>query len=335
MEGTVRFNDPVDTLAYHTQGRPLTNAVDISGLKVADFAKAGRDFLSKYGKVAPESDALFFYAGNHALAALRAKYSMHEPLDPKDLDLVRRYYQYGNLAFQRMLFYCLVICFREARHLHNKTAFKKKFEDAGFTSSVANFVTSVNDDAHQAMEQLINSKSQVTVGDAARALSFAFHKGGWGHAFGGKKWGVIADAVVDVVHGKVTPEVFTDIGFALAHNGGPIFNKQMFYNTWTKDLLKILDVQRAGEVPHFINAMSSPFINGDHQAFVVSMHHLGEEFSTSVVDVDKVAQFGISGYFKKAAAPVVPPPAIKGFVKHVTYWPGKTVTKITREGLTP
>jgi hypothetical protein len=331
----VRFNDPVDTLAYHTQGRPLTNAVDISGLKVADFAQAGRAFLSKYGKVSPESDALFFYAGNHALAALRAKYAMHEPLDPKDLELVRRYYQYGNLAFQRMLFYCLVICFREARHLHNKTAFKKKFEDAGFASNVANFVTSVNDDAHQAMEQLINSKSTVTVGDAARALSFAFHKGGWGHAFGGKKWGVIADAIVDVVYGKVTPEVFTDIGFALAHNGGPIFNKAMFYEMWTHDLSKILDVQRAGEIPAFINAISSVKVSPAHIDFVVAMHHLGDDFAKNVVDVDKVAQFGISGHYKKKAVPVPPPVQVKGFVKHVTYWPGKTVIKITREGLTP
>jgi hypothetical protein len=331
----VRFNDPVDTLAYHSQGRPLTNAVDISGLKVADFAKAGRDFLSKYGKVSPESDALYFYAGNHALASLRAKYAMHEPLDPKDLELVRRYYQYGNLAFQRMLFYCLVICFREARHLHNKTSFKLKMGEAGFTVGVANFVTSVADDAKQAMEQLINSKSSVSVGDASRALSFLFHKGGWSHGFGGKKWGVIADAVVDVVHGKITPEVFTDIGFALAHNGGPIFNKAMFYNMYTGDLAKILDVQRAGEIPHFINALGSGLITTTHKDFVEAMHHLGEEFSLSVVDEEKVAQFGISGHYKKKAKPVEVVPPIKGFVKHVTYWPGKTVIKITREGLTP
>lgn len=331
----MRFNDPVDTLAYHTQGRPLTNAVDISGLKVADFAKAGRDFLSKYGKVSPESDALFFYAGNHALSALRARYSMHEPLDAKDLELVRRYYQYGNLAFQRMLFYCLVICFREARHLHNKTSFKLKLGEAGFTVNVANFITSVSDHAQTAMEQLINSKSNVSVGDAARALSYAFHNGSWSHGFGGKKWGVIADAVVDVVHGKVTPEVFTDIGFALAHNGGPIFNKAMFYNMYTHDLGKILDVQRAGQIPAFINSLSSGLITSTHTDFVSAMHHLGQDFSSNVVDEEKVAEFGISGHYKKkkpgAVAPA--PVQVKGFVKHVTYWPGKTVIKITREGL--
>ena len=102
MEGKVRFNDPVNTLAYHTQGRPLTNAVDMRELRVVDFAKAGRDFLAKHSTVAPETDALFFYAGNHALAAIRARYSLHEPLEEKDLELVRRYYQYGNAAFQRM-----------------------------------------------------------------------------------------------------------------------------------------------------------------------------------------------------------------------------------------
>jgi hypothetical protein len=39
------------------------------------------------------------------------------------------------------------------------------------------------------------------------------------------KWGNIADTLRHLVTGELSPEMFCDLGFALAHNNGPIFNK--------------------------------------------------------------------------------------------------------------
>jgi hypothetical protein len=75
-----------------------------------------------------------------------------------------------------------------------------------------------------------------------------FYNGVFSPGFGGRAWGAIADCLVSFVDGTYSPEVMLDVVWTLCHNNGAIFNKGMFYESYTNTLYRILDIQRSGQI---------------------------------------------------------------------------------------
>ena len=61
----------------------------------------------------------------------------------------------------------------------------------------------------------------------------------------------MTDCLVRFVSGEFSAEMMLDTVWTLAHNGGPIFNKGQFY-ACTANALRILDVQRSGQIPEAV-----------------------------------------------------------------------------------
>lgn len=354
----MKFSGAKNTLAYHLENRPLNRQVDFKNLPMSHFSARAKHFLessSSHNKVTPEHEALWFYLGNHILSCLRARYKPHAPLDSSDHALVEEHFKRANNVFLRLFYYTMVICVRETRHLSDKESLKKYLDAAGVTNSYA-LIKNVPDDAHSAMQSIIDGAPHgLTVYELAKGMSLAFHKMHWSSGYGGKKWGVIADALVNLVSGTHSPEVFCDVGFALAHNGGPIFNKGMFYGMYSDQLQIILDCQRGGQIPQYINSQHSKHVTSPMRENVMLASHLDPVFSEQLIDWKKVMDAGAIGHYsslivdpevqkkkaeeakKKAEEAAIKKKIAEEAAKHkigeITYWPGQKVTLIKRSGL--
>ena len=85
----------------------------------------------------------------------------------------------------------------------------------------------------------------------------AFYQRQWKSAFGGPKWGAIADALLNHLHGQYSPTLFVDQTLALQHNTGSVFNKVVGY--WhQKNLMQVLNAN-LDENWEALVAMGSPW----------------------------------------------------------------------------
>jgi hypothetical protein len=141
--------------------------------------------------------------------------------------------------------------------------------------------------------------------------------------------------------------MFVDISWALAHNGGPIFNKGMFFSHPSNpDLYKVLDVQRAGLMPGFVLQYGSP--KGHDQELTDLANWICNRFEDApTVDWDAVQKAGaVGGYHVPGAGtatkkpstgfkptPIKPKPVSEaaGVLNTVEFWPKQYVHAVTRE----
>jgi hypothetical protein len=307
---------PKDTLAYQLGGRPMFIKRVLSDVPASEVAKSLKVFMSSAHEVMPEREALAFYMLNHAVAEVRARVDMNAPLG-KYLPILERY---NKLAYAstRMFYYILIICVRETRHLHNAETWKQNIVPL-YGQAAANWVASIPDDASSAMKIFYGNPPAATVGQCVDAMHYAFKKGKWSGGFGGKAWADVNDAICKFTHGEFSAEMMMDIAFTLCHNGGPIFNKGMLYTHYNNaELLKILDVQRAGQIPQLIvSGQVSPHYL-DHELisdYKMCVDILGDCF-TGPVDWKQVMALGAKGNYSKFVTGSAPA-AAKGFAPKV------------------
>jgi len=338
----VKFSHDPKTLAYQLQARPLTRQLDLKALPLSHFGGRAKDFLENQSSMpSPMHEALWFYLGAHAMGAIRKMYRLNEPMSDQHLSLVERHMKRGNEIFLRAVYYTVVICVRETRDLPNQ-AVKAKIDAAGVGKSWS-LIKKVEDDPTTAMQHIMTKMHEgLTLYELSKGMSICFHdpSANWGGSYGGPKWGIIADACVDLCTGKLSPEVFCDVAFALAHNGGPIFNKGMFYKMYDGNLMKILDVQRGGQIPRWV-AEEMPHTSPAMKTELKLMQKagLGDDFDGDV-DWEAVQNAGPVGNYKalfKTKEQKLAEAAEKKLKSHVKgtveYWPNKKLTIIDREGL--
>lgn len=199
----------------------------------------------------PETEALRFYFLNHCFAMLCSKYSDHDVLPESALNLAKCYVDTVSVAGRRLFGYVLKIITREARHL--KTASKLAPElKANFGEDFVKFRNSIPGTSTSAVEHLRKSPPQISLDVYCSGIAHLFNNGSFSGGFGGKPWGEIAATIQRLVSGTTSLEAFMDTAYTLAHNNGPIFNKGMNYHGYSGQLIKILDVQSSGQIPHLI-----------------------------------------------------------------------------------
>ena len=200
--------------------------------------------------LSPESVALFFYQGQDWIYGGNLKHGKFDPLPRKDASKLTRYLEGVDHITLRLSVFILRICLREMRHGSFSDYFWAKF--------------AVVPDSHDENERLrilakelqdepgLDKCSGYTVAEVCRVCEYMFRKGGWGSAFGGVKWAHIADTLHDFCKGVITPEIFCDRAFNLAHNTSPIFNKGGEFSPQNAPaLLAVLDAQAKGQIAKY------------------------------------------------------------------------------------
>lgn len=256
-----------DTLAYQLGVRPYTQRVKHTAIAVPTVAakiksaRAANEYSGKanalvHNKVVahPEADALQFYFMNHAVAVASKKVHPYESLGELQ-EVFDTYNKVMAEQTRRMFYYLLTICTRESRHnsAESLSSFWVNAKAQYGTEVVAFFNQIKGKSSMSAADEFCDEPPMLSLGQYTDYLVDAFYKGKYSSSFGGKAWGAIADVLTKFVHGDYSAEMMLDTAYTLCHNNGPIFNKGMFYEHYSSEIYKILDVQRSGQIPQLIN----------------------------------------------------------------------------------
>ena len=247
------LTDPTDTLAYHNS-RVLCSHRDMSDVQCAHVAQAMKQFMAtdKEKNTVPESEALWFYGMNHGVALISANRAPLEPLSKWELQFVNSYHELMTKKAVRAFYYLIWICTREARHNQSLSADLPKIGKQ-FGPAMQSFFTSIKGGEAGISQKFLDHPPQTTIGNYCEALRWTFYHSKWSGGYGGKKWGVVTDCLVRFVKGEFTAEMMLDTIWTLSHNNGPIFNKGQFYGMYSSTLIRILDVQRSGQIPEAVH----------------------------------------------------------------------------------
>lgn len=274
------------TLAYQLGVRPATVPRDLSGAWVPTSVTQLNKFMQ--GKttgaatgVEPvdtlvgesERDAVIFYLLNHATSVVRQRVHHFEELG-QYLPLIEEYQRQLTQRSARMFYYLLLICTRESRHC--KTSYDSPLWgklDAEYGPANRQFHETIRNKGSTTAAEIFRDKPpKVQLGKYVCYLADVFNKGNYSGGYGGTAWGKVAEVLRDFVLGKLTAEMMLDTSFTLAHNNGPIFNKGMLFAGFnTSELLKILDVQRSGQIPQMVSNKESPWANDKQVSALYAM----------------------------------------------------------------
>jgi hypothetical protein len=246
------LTDPQNTLAYHNS-RVLTSHRDMRHVhcsKVAAALQAFRDKdLSK--DTVPETEALWFYGLNHGMALVSANRAPLEPLSDWENEFVRLYHETMAEKAVRAFYYLLWICIRESRHNQSLAKDAPKMKEL-FGDAVTNFTVSIKGGESGISAAFVTNPPNATIGTYVDCLKWQFYNCKWNGGYGGKKWGIVTDCLSRFVDGEFTAEMMLDTIWTLSHNNGPIFNKGEFFGHYSPNLIRILDVQRSGQIPEAV-----------------------------------------------------------------------------------
>ncbi len=199
----------------------------------------------------PEIEALDFYLSNHVVALVRTKYGMDKELGRTENRLVEMYVQRTNEIALRAFAYLLLICTREIRYCQSSDHIECGIttEEGPVYEFIRNNISPFN--GGKLARNIWTGEYKFELGLWTAVLEKVFQHGFYQPGFGGPKWAAVASTLREYVQGTYTAEMMTDVMWTLSHNYGPIFNKSMLYKCHTDELLRVLDVQRAGQVPNF------------------------------------------------------------------------------------
>lgn len=247
-----------DTLAYHAKERPGTMRRSLAHVPLKVIGPAAKQSVSKVGdKVSATREAISFYMLSHAMHEVALQRDSHEPLGEM-LSIVEQYHHALNTLGYRLFNYLVIITTRETRHLghlnHSSLAPEHGDECVQFTNKVKS----------ESQEALFKYTGDLTLGKYLDYVIDIYNKLPWPGAYGGPKWGKVTQALRDFVYGDINMEMLLDVGYTLAHNGGPIFDKGFHYKHGGHALLKVLDVQRAGQIPNLVKAKTVGDVEHGH-----------------------------------------------------------------------
>lgn len=280
------------------RARPHTTNMNFKGVMVRQLVQSIAKWQpdSTPALATPEDQALQFYVTNAAFAALAQKVEEHQPLTEIQQWLMNQYYAGMTDIGLRAFFYTFLICTREARH----GGYSQLAATAKPTYGDISFFKAIPDDPNAIMAHLAGASfpDTYTLAQFTDLLVLSFEKATYGGGYGGMNWARVARPLRDFVHGEITMEMFLDTVWTLAHNNGAIFNKGMMYKKQNdSELLKILDVQRSGQIPNMIGNKESTFVKAHHTNFLVEAQAELADFGVAKVDWQKVVDLGAIGSY--------------------------------------
>lgn len=331
---------PPQTLGWYLNA-PIFNQINLGQYPVSHFVQCMKKFIggSGEGKHAftkgtpvPETCALTFYGLNHGMAEIMARFPREEKLPPEVDEFVRNYVSWTTAESVRAYYYLFLIVTREFRHGNKSGSNLSPWP--GMPAFYESVKHSGSDGALGAL--LNHPPSGTTVSEYLEAIEWAFVNLGYPGGYGGKPWSQITTCAKRFAIGETSAEVMLDTIWTLSHNNGPIFNKGMLYNMYSKtQIMKILDVQRSGQIPQLIvEGEMSKYV--DH-SLKESMVWVIKTFGlTDTVDWDMVQALGALGNHTKNKKPSAPKPnKIAAIPDKVPFFKGKSMSTVGDYQITP
>jgi hypothetical protein len=239
----------LDTLAG-LKSSLFFKGISFAKMPTPEAARVAKGVIDSNGAVPVEQLALMFYLLNHGIAELEKKYHQHEILPVSALKILSEYRSFIEDLLPRMVYYTLVVITRESRHLHSKHNLKDDLDKVN--PEYFKFLEALPGGSTNAASFFLNHPPKIPLGDYVKCVQKVFSKGHFSSGYGGPAWGNIAKALLKFVEGDISPHTFLDTAWTLAHNNGPMFNKGFLFSMSGKKIIKVLDIQRSGQIPQFI-----------------------------------------------------------------------------------
>lgn len=225
---------------------PLRRTVNRRQLMVADMLAAEDAAMSPLpGKINPVAGAFIHYGGVELadrLVMLKPRSTAQERAK-----LEASWNASCGVIARSLIFYVWRIIAREMRHgtaAKCAKAFGKDYMSSAPCALIHDICTTGSFD--KALKQ---HGPTTRLGPYIDMLERHYRKGGWGGAFGGKKW---ADIVVQLqlyIDGKASALLACDRMWTLVHNTASIFNKPHYFeHASTHQLMKVFEPQAASSV---------------------------------------------------------------------------------------
>lgn len=229
---------------------PIHRQIGFQDSSVSDLGKALKPYY-KGGSETIHKKAAEFYLAQHVIGDLKARFHPHQPLGDMAPIVEACEVRMTDLC-KRMVWYLLLICHRESRHVKHGEMSPGPIDNAyadlwDYTREELSGLG-----AEESHDALVHNPPDCTLGEYTEYLMMVFSKGLFSSQFGGMKWYEITKALQQFVTGTTTAEIMTDTAFTLSHNTGPIFNKGTLFGQNKEALMRVLDVQRAGMVPQYL-----------------------------------------------------------------------------------
>jgi hypothetical protein len=275
---------PQKTLAYYNTA-PHLHVINLSQVPMAGLAKSIKKYKSSCGQVHPETEAIWFYTMNHLVSLVKSRFTLHEELPEWAIKVMEEYMTTLSQCGQRMMAYIACITVRESRHLNSQGDKWWDDLDKKFGTPFRKFISEVESGGSEIT--LLNTPPKCNFLQFSEGMMYVFDEGKhWGGGYGGEAWGNVARALYRFAKGEFSMEMMLDTAFTLAHNGGPIFNKGMMYHGWGGEFIKILDVQRSGQMPQLMmdNTMPAFYMQSVFDLVNLVFQHAPEAFSVPYVD---------------------------------------------------
>jgi hypothetical protein len=303
---------PKNTLAYQLKGRPLIMKRDLSEVPIQAVAASVRQFYQKFGEhIAPETEAIMFYLANHAMKELAFRFDPLEPLPEWAVGVCDEYHRASAQIAARAFYYMLLITAREARHnsMKSQVEWKKKIEQQFGKGPMMALLHYPDHNSVNTVTQVFDEYANgAKLGDICRSIVYTHDEGSLHGGYGGPKWGNVSDCMTAFVTGQYSAEMMLDTVWTLVHNGGPIFNKGMLYDSYNDEALQqVLDIQRAGQIPRLVLAphgnnlvAAEKYVKAGAKNFALAfIENMGEtaDFKKEPVDFKQVQDLGAIGYY--------------------------------------
>ncbi len=298
-----------NTLAYYDSA-PQTKLIDLSGVPVPQSAINCQQFLNNVNFVKPEREAVEFYLLNHLVMIVRRKFTKHQQLPEWAAYVMDCYERCLIKQGRRMLTYLMLITTREARHASIGSELNKELTKTYGPNLLKFWQTIKGNGSDGAAQKFMSAPPEMAMGPYFNALAYIFFKAVFSSNYGGKPWGNIATTLAQFLDGKTSMEMMLDTAYTLAHNGGPIFNKGMCYDTYTNDwLYKILDVQRAGQIPELaVTEFGENYMTQELKRALKYVKDVAPEEFKPEVDWYRVEELGSKQKYPKEKAKMVVKP---------------------------
>lgn len=263
-------------------------------------------------KCKPDSEALWFYMMNHGMALISAARHPLEPLPHNELKFVKTYHEVMGEKARRAFYYLLSICTSEAGYNHSL--------GKDYPAICDQFGKTVGDihkggGKYEILNRLLGKPPAEPIGKYLGSLSWVYYHSEFNFSYGGPKWGNIADVAYRFCTGEFTAEMMLDTVWTLSHNTSAIFDKKTpFYAHNSQLLLRILDIQRSGQIPQAIlyDKAIENHVTPDMKLMALELKNRFPEQIGDYVDWHLVeALGGVGSYYADKKAQIAMTPAAK------------------------
>lgn len=229
------------TLNYF-KTHPLRVAKNQRDLTVGDMLTAW-DTHHHPKKIPPAMGAFIHYGGVELADSL----VIHQPtIAQSDLDAMAMAWREScGVCVRQLVYYLFGIVCKEMRH-GSESKCNKAFMHHPVQSEAAGLCKFISSTG--SWEGALKEHKTVPLGPFLDAVEIQYRYGGWGGAFGGKKWADITLVLKQYIDGMSSAMVAADRAWSLVHNTGPIFNKGFLFKLHDEHLMAVLNAQASSSV---------------------------------------------------------------------------------------